>query len=257
MAYIAEKPQPFLHCPARPAISWRKLNCSFETYLIAAGCEKFSPRGKAAFLKTFLGAEANRTARMIESARPACASTGNDYEYLVQGLVAHFDVSTSQRANRIQFRSLCQAETESAIDFARCVQYVGRQCNFGSDEVASLVDQPIVGLASDHTRERLLTEGPALTSDKAIQIIQNVTVVQDLMQRYRATREEIVQAIDKAQRTRPLRFPNREFRSATFRINHRSSPPTTCGRCYRTWHKLQQCPTRFPLPDFRPTMSRN
>ncbi|KAH9376795.1 hypothetical protein HPB48_000880 [Haemaphysalis longicornis] len=198
----------------------------------------------------------------MESARPAGTSTGNDYEYLVQGLAAHFDVSTSQRADRIQFRSLYQAETESAIDFARRVQYVGRQCNFGSDEAASLVDQLIVGLASDRTRERLLTEGPALTFDKAIQVIQNVTEVQDLLQRYRAAREEIVQAIDGTQRTRslrfqqrPTRFPRREFRptistnrSATparpglrlARTSARRSP--ACGRCGRMWYPLQQCP---------------
>ncbi|KAH9365113.1 hypothetical protein HPB48_004428 [Haemaphysalis longicornis] len=165
------------------------------------------------------------------------------------------------RANRIQFRSLCQAETESAIDFARRVQYVGRQCNFGSDEAASLVDQLIVGLASDRTRERLLTEGPALTFDKAIEVIQNVTEVQDLLQRYRAAREEIVQAIDGTQRARPLRFqrrptrfPRREFRPTI--STNRSAPPSrpglrlarpsalrspACGRG-RLWHPFQQCP---------------
>ncbi|KAH9378105.1 hypothetical protein HPB48_000198 [Haemaphysalis longicornis] len=256
MADIAAKPQPFLPGPGRPAISWREWHRSFETYLIAAGCEKFTPRRKAAFLKTFLGTEANRIAPIIESARPAGASTGNDYEYLVQGLAAHFGVSTSQRANRIQFRSLCQAETESAIDFARHVQYVGRQCNFGSDEAASLMDQLIMGLASDRTRERLLREGPALTFDKAIEFIQNVTEVQDLLQRYRAAREEIVQAIDGTQRTRPLRFPRREFRP-TISTNRSAAPsrpgirlartnswrsPPVCGRCGMMWHPLQQCP---------------
>lgn len=87
---------------------------------------------------------------MIWSARPVAASTDNDYDYLVQGLAAHFDGSTSQQANRIQFQSLRQAETESAIDFAHRVQYVGRQCNFGSDEASSFVDQRIVGLVSEH-----------------------------------------------------------------------------------------------------------
>ncbi|KAH9371336.1 hypothetical protein HPB48_000392 [Haemaphysalis longicornis] len=229
MADIA-KPPPFLQEPGKPAIPWRKWYRSFETYLIAAGCEKFAPRRKAALLKTLLGAKANGTAHMIESTRPAGASAGNNYEYLVLGLVAHFGISTSQRANHIQFRSLCQVETQSAIDFARRVQYGGRQCNSGSDEAASHMDQLIVGLTSDHTRERLLTEGPAITFDKAIHVIQNITEVQDLLQRYRAAREEVVQAIDGTQRTRPLlfqqrptRFPRREFRH-TISTNRSASP---------------------------------
>ncbi|KAH9384045.1 hypothetical protein HPB48_026027 [Haemaphysalis longicornis] len=262
MADIAAKPQPFLPDPRRPAIAWREWHRSFETYLLAAGCEEFTPKRKAALLKTFLGTEADRIAHIIESACPMGASDDDEYKYLVQGLSAHFNVSTSQRANRIQFRSLCQAETESAIDFARRVQYVGRQCNFGSDEAASLVDQLIVGLASDRTRERLLTEVPALTFDKAIEVVQNVTEIQDLLQRYRAAREEIVQVIDGTQRARPLRFQRRptRFSRREFRptiSTNRSAPPSrpglslartsalrspACGRCGRLWHPLQQCP---------------
>ncbi|KAH9365157.1 hypothetical protein HPB48_021629 [Haemaphysalis longicornis] len=145
MADIAAKPQPFLAYPGRLAFAWREWHRSFETHLIAAGCEKFTPRRKTALLKTFLGAEANRTAHMIESARPAGASDDDEYKYIVQGLAAHFDVSTSQRANRMQFRT------------------------------ASLVDQLVVGLASDRTRERLLTEGPALAEQPEKKLFKRST----------------------------------------------------------------------------------
>lgn len=242
MADIAAKPPPFLSDPGRPAIPWAEWHRSFATYPIAAGCEDFAPQRKAALLKTFVGTEAARIAHMIESARPTGASTINDYEYLVQGLAAHFDGATSQRANRLQYRNLRQAENESAIDFARRVKYLSRQCNFGSEEASSLVEQLIEGLASDRTRERLLAEGPALTFDKTIRIIQDITKVQDLLQHYRAAKEEIVQAIDGTRRTRPLKFPRHEFRSSTFRTSHQNSPPTTCGHCHRTRHPLHHCP---------------
>ncbi|KAH9380404.1 hypothetical protein HPB48_017601 [Haemaphysalis longicornis] len=112
MADIAAKPPPFLPDPGRPAIPWRDWHRSFETYLLAAGCDEFTPKRKAALLKTFLGSEADRIAHIIESAKPAGASDEDEYKYLVQGLAAHFDGSTSQRANRIQFRNIRQAEAE-------------------------------------------------------------------------------------------------------------------------------------------------
>lgn len=216
MADIAAKPPPFLPDPGRPAIPWRDWHRSFETYLLAAGCDEFTPKRKAALLKTFLGTEADRIAHIIETAKPASASDEDEYKYLVQGLAAHFDGSTSQRANRTQFRNIRQAEEESALDFARRVQYVGRQCNFGADETSSLVDQLIVGLASERTRERLLVKGPALTFDKAIQIIQSIAEVQDLLQQYRETKEDVVQVTDGTQQ-RPTRFPRREFRPTIVR----------------------------------------
>ncbi|KAH9377633.1 hypothetical protein HPB48_019252 [Haemaphysalis longicornis] len=171
---------------------------------------------------------------MIESARPAVASTGDDYEYLVQGLAAHFDISTSQRTIRIQFRSLCQAETESAIDFARRVQYVGRQCNFGSDEAALLVDQLIVGLASDRTRERLLTEGPALTFDKAIEVIQTVTEG--------SSREGGLDRFDFNGAPPDFHVASFAPQSQQTEVHHRHVLGSACGRCGRLWHPFQQCP---------------
>lgn len=162
-AGIAGRPPPFLNEPGRPAIPWRQWHRLFETHLVAADCAAITSQRKAALLKVCLGTEAERIAHIIESARPTGATDVDEYKDLVQGLAAHFDDLTSQRATRLQFRNLRQAEAESASDFARRVQYVGRQCNFGSDEATALVDQLLVGLASERTRERLLVEGPSLT----------------------------------------------------------------------------------------------
>ncbi|KAH9378969.1 hypothetical protein HPB48_006344 [Haemaphysalis longicornis] len=220
MADIAAKPPPFLPEPGRPVISWRDSHRSFETYLLAAGCYEFKPKRKAALFRTFLGMEADRIAHIIESAKPAGASDDHEYKYLIQGLAAHFDDSTSQRVNRIQLRIIRQAEAESALDFVRRVQFVGRECNFGADETSSLVDQLIVRVVSGRTRVRLLVEGPALTFDKAIQIIQSIAEVQNLLQQYRETKEDVVQVTDG---TQPSQLLRREFRPTIVR-NQNSSP---------------------------------
>lgn len=114
MADVAAKLPPFLKETGKPAIPWSEWHSAFETCLIAAGCEKFTPRCRAAILKTYLGEAGSRITYFTESTRPVSGDASvNDYDYLAQGVATH--TSPSQRPNRIDFQSLRQQEAELAV----------------------------------------------------------------------------------------------------------------------------------------------
>ncbi|KAH9359493.1 hypothetical protein HPB48_000468 [Haemaphysalis longicornis] len=190
----------------------------------------------------------NRTAHMVESARPAGAS-----DEQTRGSLIRLSFTTSQPYTVPKPTS---SRHRISTRFSKPGEYVVRKGNFGSDGTSSLVDQLIVGLASERTRERLLVEGLVLTFDKPIQVIENISQVHDLLQQYRVTKEDVVQVIDGTQH-RPTRLSRREFCPTISRRNRSASPsrpgirvprtsarrsPRVCGRFARMWHHFEQCP---------------
>ncbi|KAH6920549.1 hypothetical protein HPB50_028462 [Hyalomma asiaticum] len=109
MADLIGMPPGFWNHPGTPTVPWTRWLEDFETYGLAAGGESFSAKRKVALLKTLLGAEGQRQARVaLAAASETPGSTKDASSVLVQTLTAKFSppdavatVVSEPRARRV------------------------------------------------------------------------------------------------------------------------------------------------------------
>ncbi|XP_049269077.1 uncharacterized protein LOC125757545 [Rhipicephalus sanguineus] len=257
MADLIGKPPGFWNHPGTPTVPWTRWLEDFETYLLAAGGESFSAERKAALLKTLLGAEGQKQARVaLAAASETPGSTKDAYCSLVQTLTAKFSPPEAVATARLSFRNLTQGESPPQ-DFLFELQDTANQCDFGELKDQMLLEQLLIGLTSTRLRERLLVEEATLTFEKAVKIINDADRVQRRLKEYEP--EALVQLNtaphESSAQRRPLPrvvTPSTEPRpwqlaAPSSTCQHYNRPPqsaTGCPNCGYQRAPTQNCPAR-------------
>lgn len=137
---------------AQEWVEWLEL---YENYFTANEIEKKSAAIQTANFKAAIGREALKVLNALELTE----DEKKELKTLKEKLTAHFAPAKNKTYERYQFHRIRQQQHESFEDFLQKLKEQVKKCSYGHDLANEFVmDQIVVGIHSDETRQRLMTE---------------------------------------------------------------------------------------------------
>lgn len=133
---------------------WTEWLSAYEDYFIANKIGDEEANIQTANFRACIGREAMKVVNNLNLAENELASLTT----LKQKLTTHFAPSKNKTYERCQFHRIRQSSNENFEDFLQKLQSQVKKCSYGANADEFVMDQIVVGLNSDATRQKLWTE---------------------------------------------------------------------------------------------------
>lgn len=147
------------------ATEWNDWIDEYNNYFIAAKISDESDEIKVANLRAALGRDANKILRNLGLTEAELKKVDKVKEKLSE----HFSPARNKTYERCQFHRMKQQPNESFEDFLQKLREQVKRCAYGTNAKEFTMDQIVLGIHSDSTRQKLWVE-ETLTMEKAKRI---------------------------------------------------------------------------------------
>lgn len=147
------------------ATEWSDWMDEYNNYFIAAKISGENDEIKVANLRAALGRDGNKILRNLGLSEDDMKKIDKVKDKLSE----HFSPARNKTYERCQFHRLKQQPNESFEDFLQKLREQVKRCAYGTNDEEFTMDQIVLGIHSDSTRQKLWVE-ETLTLDKAKRI---------------------------------------------------------------------------------------
>ena len=165
---------------------------------------------------------------------------GNTYAQLSALLQKHYTSGTNELAESYNFDTRYQKESETVSDYIVALKKLSIHSGFGDEEQVKkrLRNRLVAGVRSDAIKNRLLSEGAALTWDKAVEISTSMDTARQNSKMMRPA-EELNSKVKSAEEVKRVQRGGHQYNS---RGRDRDGAREKCYRCHSWNHEAFKCP---------------
>lgn len=147
------------------AQEWTEWLEQYGNYFIASKIDQETPQVRKANFMAIVGRDTMKIVNNIEMTVTERA----DLDTVIEKLTAYFSPARNKTYERCQFHRIKQQQHEGFEDFLQKLQTHVKRCSYGTNADEFVMDQIVLGIHSDSTRQRLWTEDQ-LNLEKTIKI---------------------------------------------------------------------------------------
>ena len=186
-----------------------------------------------------------------------CAPTkieDKNYTELSIVLESHYRSGTNELAESYTFDTRVQTESETVEDYIVAIKKLSIHSGFGDEAQIKkrLRNKLVAGVRNDSIKNKLLSEGAALTWDRAVEISTTMDAAQRNSKKMRTTQEQEIAHVSRGRGTFQRgrgRGRTRQPNKKCYRCdgNHQGECPfvnSKCYKCKKVGHIAKACKTR-------------
>ena len=165
---------------------------------------------------------------------------GKTYAQLSELLQKHYMSGTNELAESYNFDTRYQKESETVSDYIVALKKLSIHSGFGDEEQVKkrLRNRLVAGVRSDAIKNRLLSEGAALTWDKAVEISTSMDTAQQNSKMMKPA-EELNSKVKPAEEVNRIQRGGHAYNS---RGRDTDGAREKCYRCHSWNHEAFKCP---------------
>ena len=165
---------------------------------------------------------------------------GKTYAQLSELLQKHYTSGTNELAESYNFDTRYQKESETVSDYIVALKKLSIHSRFGDEEQVKkkLRNRLVAGVRSDAIKNRLLSEGAALTWDKAVEISTSMDTARQNSKMMKPA-EELNSKVKPAEEVNRVQRGGHQYNS---RGRDRDRAREKCYRCHSWNHEAFKCP---------------
>ena len=165
---------------------------------------------------------------------------GKTYAQLSELLQKHYTSGTNELAESYNFDTRYQKESETVSEYIVALKKLSIHSGFGDEEQVKkrLRNRLVAGVRSDAIKNRLLSEGAALTWDKAVEISTSMDTAQQNSKMMKPA-EELNSKVKPAEEVNRVPWGGHQYNS---RGRDRDGAREKCYRCHSWNHEAFKCP---------------
>ena len=165
---------------------------------------------------------------------------GKTYAQLSELLQNHYTSGTNELAESYNFDTRYQKESETVSDYIVALKKLSIHSGFGDEEQVKkrLRNRQVAGVCSDAIKNRLLSEGAALTWDKAVEISTSMDTAHQNSKMMKPA-EELNSKVKPAEEVNRVQRGGHQYNS---RGRDRDGAREKCYRCHSWNHEAFKCP---------------